>query len=279
MFDTNSLTSKILIGVGCTGLGMLTIWHIGAYMIVRNLESPKYTVIKKFDTNNKKNIVELRKYDAYIIAETLIEKQANNQNMKDITGDGFREVAKYIFVGNKSRHQPNNEKISMTSPVMTEINSSEKISMTLPVMTEITGTSTGTTTKSEKISMTSPVMTEITSQTPLMQIDDKVESIKVSFYMPYSKYKKIEDLPIPDSKNLTLREVPEHYMLTYRWNGKQPNEETLTQKSSILKESMLSNGIVPIANANIFTMGYDPPFSPSWMRRNEIAIKVEKPAE
>ena len=65
---------------------------------------------------------ELRKYSAFIVAETYVEG-----DFEAVGSEGFRRLAEYI--GGKNR---NKESISMTAPV-SQKPTSEKISMTAPV--------------------------------------------------------------------------------------------------------------------------------------------------
>ena len=58
------------------------------------LERPEYTVIQQLSDG-----VELRKYEPYLIAETIVD----GVGFKEPTGDGFRACAKYIFGKNKPR--------------------------------------------------------------------------------------------------------------------------------------------------------------------------------
>lgn len=81
------------------------------------IEQPKYTVLKEYG-----NGIELRQYNAYIIAETEI-KAANADQAGNLA---FKRLGGYIFGGNRSK-----QSISMTAPVSQA--KSEKIEMTVPV--------------------------------------------------------------------------------------------------------------------------------------------------
>lgn len=80
-------------------------------------EQPKYKVIVKMDDK------EIRKYDSYIVAKTVIKG-----DFKEAQSKGFRILAGYIFGKNKSK-----QKLAMTSPVV-QAPGSEKIPMTSPVV-------------------------------------------------------------------------------------------------------------------------------------------------
>jgi hypothetical protein len=98
----------------------LCVWALGSYLVVRNLEKPNYVVL---ETRAK---YEIRQYDSYIVAETTVVNENNQQGLSQ----GFSRVAEYIFGNNTSR-----EKISMTTPVLEQNTSpNEKIAMTVPVL-------------------------------------------------------------------------------------------------------------------------------------------------
>ncbi len=101
-------------------VGLLVVWALGSYLAVRNLEEPSYTVTEKKDG------YELRQYDPYIVAETVVSASEYNRDISN----GFRAVAGYIFGDNTTK-----EKISMTTPVLEQPGDrSEKIAMTVPVL-------------------------------------------------------------------------------------------------------------------------------------------------
>jgi hypothetical protein len=104
----------IYISIGI--LGLLIVWALGSYLVVTNIETPKYTVIQKKDG------YEVRAYNSYIAAETIV-----SDSYSEASSAGFRIIADYIFGNNTA-----NNKISMTAPVVE--NSSEKIAMTAPVI-------------------------------------------------------------------------------------------------------------------------------------------------
>lgn len=68
------------------------------------IEQPDYTVIDQLGDD-----VEIRQYDPYIVAETLV---ANNYSFEAAGNEAFRRLAGYIF-GNNRR----GDEIAMTAPV------------------------------------------------------------------------------------------------------------------------------------------------------------------
>ncbi len=101
---------------GLAVVGLLSVWAIGSYLVIRNIEEPKFTVIASKDG------YVVREYEPYIIAETEV-----TGTYKEATNKGFRVIADYIFGNNTARSS-----IAMTAPVLES--SSEKIAMTVPVI-------------------------------------------------------------------------------------------------------------------------------------------------
>jgi hypothetical protein len=109
---------------------LLAIWAIGSWLAVRSLEEPSYVVTEKRDG------YEVRMYDPYIVAETVVNSSEYNRDLNQ----GFRAVAGYIFGDNTSA-----EKISMTTPVLEQPGDrSEKIAMTVPVLEDQSDNATRT---------------------------------------------------------------------------------------------------------------------------------------
>jgi hypothetical protein len=109
---------------------LLVIWAIGSWLVVQSLEEPSYVVTEKRDG------YEVRMYDPYIVAETVVNSSEYNRDLNQ----GFRAVAGYIFGDNTSA-----EKISMTTPVLEQPGDrSEKIAMTVPVLEDQSDNATRT---------------------------------------------------------------------------------------------------------------------------------------
>jgi hypothetical protein len=83
------------------------------------IEQPRFTVIR---TDGR---FELRRYDPFIAAETVVEESEREAG----SNVGFRRLAGFIFGGNNAKRS-----IAMTAPVTTT--RSEKIAMTAPVETQ-----------------------------------------------------------------------------------------------------------------------------------------------
>jgi effector-binding domain-containing protein len=127
--------------------------------------------------------------------------------------------------------------------------SRKKVAMTAPVSQQPMG---------EKIKMTAPVGQR--------RVQDKWA---VSFMMP-SSY-TIETLPEPEDRNITLRQVPARRMASVRYSGFWSEKRYLEYKSKLV--SWIRERGLTIVGDPIWAR-YNPPFTPWFLRRNEILIPI-----
>ncbi len=111
----------------------------------------------------------------------------------------------------------------------------------------------------EKISMTAPVTQRKTE-----------DRWAVQFIMP-SGY-TLENLPKPDDAEVTLREMPPQQRIAIRFSGKQ-TDELLSQKENELRNWAEKQGIT--VNPVPTFAYYNDPFTPGFLRRNEVLFDVE----
>jgi hypothetical protein len=125
-----------------------------------------------------------------------------------------------------------------------------KLAMTAPVSQEPTG---------EKINMTAPVEQQRVKNGWI-----------VSFMMPRSY--TLQTLPEPEDARVTLRQVPARRMAAVRYTGFWSEKSYLRHKSEL--ESWIHKKGLTIAGDPVWAR-YNPPFSPWFLRRNEILIPVD----
>ncbi len=123
----------------------------------------------------------------------------------------------------------------MTAPVI-----SEKIAMTAPVI-------------SEKIDMTAPVIRE-----------DQESKQKIAFVMP--KEYTMETLPVPNDDRVTLREVPKRKVAVLKFSGFFGDKKVKDLEEQLI--NMLERD--GLEYTSISFAGYNGPWTPPFMRRNEI---------
>lgn len=130
-----------------------------------------------------------------------------------------------------------------------------KIGMTAPVTAQL---------QSEKIAMTAPVTVSLNDQSGN-------SNYLVSFMMP-SKY-SLDSLPVPLDKRVKFAQHPARKMAAIRFSGKfqQPNfEHRLGQLRAWLKSKGFQEAGQPVY------AGYDPPFTPWFLKHNEILIEIKE---
>jgi effector-binding domain-containing protein len=127
--------------------------------------------------------------------------------------------------------------------------SRKKVAMTAPVSQQPMG---------EKIKMTAPV-----GQRRVQ------EKWAVSFMMPVSY--TIETLPEPENQDVTLRQVPARWMASVTYSGFWSEKRYLRYKSEL--ESWIKERGLTIVGDPIWAR-YNPPFTPWFLRRNEILIPI-----
>jgi len=127
--------------------------------------------------------------------------------------------------------------------------SRDKVAMTAPVSQEPSGV---------KIKMTAPVGQQRVQ-----------EKWAVSFMMPDSY--TLETLPEPEDPNVKLRQVPARRMAAVRYSGFWSEKGYLRYKMEL--ESWIHKRGLTIMGDPIWAR-YNPPFTPWFLRRNEILIPV-----
>jgi hypothetical protein len=120
----------------------------------------------------------------------------------------------------------------------------EKIPMTAPVIT------------SQKIPMTAPVVSDAAS---------------MSFVMPAGT--KRDETPDPLDSQVRIVTVPERDIAAIRFSGYAPLED-VNAATLRLQEGLKDEGIVTAGQP--FLMRYDSPWTPGFLRRNEVAIEIRR---
>ncbi|MGB5485841.1 MAG: heme-binding protein [Lysobacterales bacterium] len=124
-----------------------------------------------------------------------------------------------------------------------------KIAMTAPVTQKA---------EPEKIAMTSPVGQRKADQ-----------GWAVSFMMP--AFYTMDTIPLPDDPNIVLREIPAHRAAAIRYSGRW-SEKSYKKHLSSLLEWMASENLLAVGEP--VWARYNAPFTPWFMRRNEILIPI-----
>lgn len=203
------------------------------------IEEPGFEVLEKAEN------MEIRQYRPSIVAETFVDG-----DMGSASSSGFRLIADYIFGNNQSVRESAggpSERIAMTAPVSIEpVARSEKIAMTAPVNVEPQGDPVGGMMHSRRW--------------------------RVQFTLP-SGY-SMASLPKPRNPAVTLREVPGKRYAVLAFSGL-AGEDKAQQMIDELVVWLKAKNLRAVATPQLAR--YNPPWTPPFLRRNEILTEIAVP--
>jgi effector-binding domain-containing protein len=125
--------------------------------------------------------------------------------------------------------------------------------------------------RKEEIAMTSPVILEgekIAMTAPVVQ-ERKGGAWVVQFVLP-AKY-TMANAPTPTDPNVRLRETPARTVAAIRYSGRW-TQSNYDEALAALRQGMAAAGLT--ATGDPIWMRYDAPFTPGFLRRNEILIPI-----
>ncbi len=178
----------------------------------KGYETPTYQVLDKSEN------LEIRQYQAYIVAEVEIEG-----SRKEAAKKGFLILARYIFGKNRSQQKIAQE-IEITSPVSQKQQTKEP--------------------ESQKIAMTSPVS----------QVNLGKEKWIVQFTMP--KEFSLENLPTPQDNRIKFKTMPAKKVIAISFPGTWTDEK-FEENAAKIKNYAASNNL-KIIGKDIFAYYDDP---------------------
>lgn len=120
----------------------------------------------------------------------------------------------------------------------------------------------------EKIPMTAPV---ITSQKIPMTAPVVSDEASMSFVMPAGT--TLEETPDPLDSRVRIVTIPERDIAVIRFSGYAPPKDVDTATSR-LQDGLKNAGISTTGQP--FLMRYDSPWTPGFMRRNEVALEIRQ---
>jgi hypothetical protein len=214
-----------------------------------------------FEETGQIGEIEFRKYPELVLA-----------TVHDPGDDsGFSQLFGYISGRNRIKG-----KIPMTAPVMTSeqipmttpVITSEKIPMTAPVMTSEQIPMTPPVITSEKIPMTPPVITseKIPMTAPVVSGEHTM-----SFVMPAGK--TLQEMPEPMDTRVELSTLPPGEIAVIRFRGYARRHDVEAVKTRLL-DGLKRAGIA--TRGRPFLMRYNAPWTPGFLRRNEVGIEVTR---
>lgn len=182
---------------------------------------------------------EIRRYAPQLRCTVFTGNRTNSLS----SGEGFRDLAGYIFGDNKM----NGDK-------------AETIAMTAPVVTQNVSAN-------EKIAMTAPVITQKPSD------EGSQAQLYMSFVLP-SKYQRLDQLPRPNNPQVKLEEIPAKTVAVHRFSG-MTGDEAVQQKFQELKHHLAQDKIKVTPNSPEILARYNPPWTIPFLRTNEVQLEIE----
>ncbi|MGB9177565.1 MAG: heme-binding protein [Methanoregula sp.] len=125
---------------------------------------------------------------------------------------------------------------------------------------------TGSNHTKHKISMTSPVITsrQIAMTAPVLS-----DAKSMSFVMPPGKSR--DDIPDPLDSRIRIMTLPARKVAVLRFRGYARQDEVEAAEERLL-EGLKKAAIEPVGVP--FLMRYNPPWTPGFLRRNEVAVEI-----
>lgn len=132
---------------------------------------------------------------------------------------------------------------------------------------------TGNNTSQSSIAMTAPVQQtqvneKIAMTAPVQQTPSK-DGWRIAFMLP-GKF-TIENAPVPVDERVNIRAVAGRTVAVIRYSGRWTTRN-IEKYEAVLMKHLTANGITPVGS--IETAVYNAPFTPPFMRRNEIMLEV-----
>jgi DNA gyrase inhibitor GyrI len=189
----------------------------------------------EYSVIEQQDFIELRDYPSLVVAE--VRRDGSRQ---EGLSSGFGPLARYIFAKERS-----GDRIAMTAPVVQQAAQSD-----------------------ERIAMTAPVTQQaLDAQGP---DGDREDGWAVRFIMP-SAY-GLSDLPPPADDDVKLHQIPPRRMAAIRFSGR-TTDQLIGEQEQRLRNWMQQRGLTPAA-APVYAY-YNDPFTPGFLRRNEVLIEVK----
>lgn len=126
----------------------------------------------------------------------------------------------------------------------------------------------------QTIAMTAPVGERRSSRKLAMTAPVGERSVEgawaVTFTMPLGE--TLESLPVPDDARVTLHEAPAARVAVHRFSGRWTDGK-YAEKTAELRAWIAARGLVAVGEPEVNR--YDPPWTPWFMRRNEIWLSID----
>lgn len=273
-----------------------------------DVETPKHEVVRELTRESSQAKGEIRKYPPAVAIEISFTSETEGKDQygeawKQYRSQAFRTLAAYIGVlskpQNRSRSGEVAEPVAMTAPVVMDArkNDGEPVAMTAPV---IQGARTGespdnsepiamtapviqgartdeVSENSERIAMTAPVIQDARADEVPKNSDVKSSASKgttitrsMQFLLP-SKY-TMDTAPTPTDPRVKLVEIPERYIAVNTFSGRWDLNNVTPKRDELF--GLLDENSITYEKEQWSFAAYNPPWTPGFLRTNEIFVPV-----
>lgn len=134
---------------------------------------------------------------------------------------------------------------------------------------------TGSNQRQAEIAMTAPVAqgpsSEKIAMTAPVQRSSSTQGYSVAFMLP-TKY-TLETAPVPTDERVQIKAIPGRLMAVLRYSGRW-TESNYAKKQGALRDALDAESINRVGEFQ--SALYDPPYTPPFMRRNEVMVEVNQ---
>ncbi|MDC7788453.1 heme-binding protein [Rhodoplanes sp. TEM] len=215
----------------------------GVVGIRSGTEEPRFEMLERIG-----DAVEIRRYAPRLAADVTVAAEETAARSL-----GFRRLAAFIFGANRKR-----DKIAMTAPVTVapaDRAGSERIAMTAPVVQR-------------------PAADEsATDQSPTGESPTGGDGPRwtIRFTMPAAFTR--DTLPVPDDAGIAIVDVPAETVAVITFSGSTA-PEAVQHQARLLNRILATTAWRPVGPPA--AQFYDPPWTLPFLRRNEVAVRVER---
>ena len=182
---------------------------------------------------------EVRRYEAYLVAQTQVSGEFDQAGTQ-----AFPILAGYIFGNNVER---------------------QEMAMTTPVVSYDAGPSSGI-----KMAMTAPVFSAPAGSDDEAPVEALKETVWTYQFVMERKYSE-GSLPAPVDPRVEIKHVPPRLVAARRFSGRWLEEDVKAEESALLN-AVRAGGYEPVGG--VVLARYNDPFTPWFLRRNEVLVEI-----
>lgn len=96
---------------------------------------------------------------------------------------------------------------------------------------------------------------------------------KMAFFLPASRFTSAAEAPTPTSPDVKITDVPARTVAAVTFSGTM-RAALIAEKERELREALGRDGVKTAPGAEAMAAGYNPPWTPSFLKTNEVMLEV-----